>query len=161
VNHRQSVIDLCGVDEFLKNELQTSSKELASLARRILAILGETRHLGMNYRPSTIDHRRGLCIVALVNLTLMRNTLDRRLSCKPNDPSKPRGLRVLSLDGGGARAVVSLQVLKLLEQITGKRVCLHIDLSLSLYLYLSACVCHSVLSRRLTCADPRHANCSI
>lgn len=37
-------------------------------------------------------------------------------------PERKRGIRVLSLDGGGTRALVTLEILKKIEEVSGRRV---------------------------------------
>lgn len=39
-----------------------------------------------------------------------------------NEPIKSQGIRVLSIDGGGTRGVMAIEILKSLENITGRRV---------------------------------------
>ena len=39
-----------------------------------------------------------------------------------HDPVKGRGIRILSLDGGGMRGVAALEILRIMENKTGKKI---------------------------------------
>lgn len=74
---------------------------------------------------------RGVAVTEKVIPCLLRLRQGRDLSLQAavrqalalvgyNDPVKGRGIRVLSIDGGGTRGVVALQALHRLENLTGK-----------------------------------------
>ncbi|XP_077454305.1 calcium-independent phospholipase A2-gamma-like isoform X2 [Stigmatopora argus] len=84
--------------------------------RCLMNIFGITRHEKM---PVTLlRHRR----VYQDKQELQEATREALALIGYVDPVKGRGIKVLSIDGGGTRGVVPLQVLKLLEAQTGKKI---------------------------------------
>lgn len=111
----------------LLRSLATSSSTTNSF-RQIVCLQRLNKHL-IHYEEAI-----GACVmegaIPLI-LRLRSTTQDRMLKSQINqslallghaDPPKGKGIRILSIDGGGIRGVVILEVLRELENLTGKPV---------------------------------------
>lgn len=111
----------------LLRSLATSSSS-ASAVRQTVCLQKLNKHL-LHYEEAV-----GACVAegAIPLILRLRSTAqDRVLKGQINqslsllgyaDPPKGKGIRILSIDGGGIRGVVILEVLRELEQLTGKPV---------------------------------------
>ncbi|XP_051913954.1 calcium-independent phospholipase A2-gamma-like isoform X2 [Hippocampus zosterae] len=121
LSHKQAEEALCGLMENLR---QASSAEGVTTCVEML-----NEHLRRHPPRKALMWQEKTAVTLLRQRRFYRDNQDLQTAIREAlaligyvDPVKGHGIKVLSIDGGGTRGVVPLQVLKLLEAQTGKKI---------------------------------------